>query len=138
QRGMAAVRRDHQVGGYRTAPRLYPGDALAGEDKAGRLGLQAQLEAAVGARGAREKIEEIPLRDHGDERKARADAPKVDERELPAAEGGAELAHLGVGKAEEIVGEAELVQDLKRGRVDRVAAEVTQEVGMLLEHGGSQ
>ena len=38
------------------------------------------------------------------------------------------------GKREEGVEQAELADDLEGGRVDGVAAEIAQEIGMLLEH----
>ena len=44
------------------------------------------------------------------------------------------LAHLLVRPLEERVEQTELVHDLQRRGMDGVAAEVAQEVGMLLEH----
>src|SRR5215831_2144408 len=44
------------------------------------------------------------------------------------------MLHFLVRQLEERVQQAELVDHLERGRVDGVAAEVAQEVGVLLEH----
>ena len=45
-----------------------------------------------------------------------------------------QLAHLLVRQLQEVVQDSELVHHLERRRVDCVAAKVTQEVGVLLEH----
>ncbi len=45
-----------------------------------------------------------------------------------------ELAHLLMRALEEIVEDTELVHDLERRGMDGVAAEVAQEIGMLLQH----
>ena len=45
-----------------------------------------------------------------------------------------ELAHLLMRALEEIVEHAELVHDLERRGMDGVAAEVAQEIGVLLQH----
>src|SRR5206468_5464605 len=46
----------------------------------------------------------------------------------------AELAHLLMRQFQELLEDGELMHQLQRGWMDRVAAEVTQKVRMLLEH----
>src|SRR3954469_9486210 len=80
------------------------------------------------------KIEEVPLRHQRDEFAARRQAAEVRENEMQAAELAAKRARLGVRQLEEFIEQAELAHHLQRRRMDRVAAEITQEIGVLLEH----
>jgi hypothetical protein len=87
----------------------------------------------MAARLAGKEIEEVPLRHEGDEPAARRQVAEVGDREKFVADRDAQPRHLLVRQAEERLEDTELVQNLQRRRVDRVAAEVAQEVGMLLE-----
>jgi len=78
------------------------------------------------------------LRDHRDEWITRTEAVQIDDRKLPVAVARAEIGHLGVRQPEEGLGESQLVQHLQRGRVDGVAAEITQKIRVLLEHRDAQ
>ena len=135
---MAPVCRDHEIRRERAAVRVHPGDAAALQHEPGRLGLQAKLEATIGARVLREEVEEIPLRDHRDERIARTEAVQIDDGKLPVAVARGEIGHLGMRQPQERLGESQLVQHLQRRGMDGVAAEVTQEIRVLLEHRDAQ
>ena len=89
--------------------------------------------AAVG-----EQVEEVPLRDHGDVGvgDATREAPEVaDHQALPVADRERDLLHPALRQGVEALAQAELVEQVERRRVDGVAAEVPQEVRVLLEHG---
>src|SRR5262249_22999330 len=62
---------------------------------------------------------------------------EVSERDRLLPEPPGERPELRVRACEEHVEEPELVHDPQRGRVDRVAAEVAEEVPVLLEHDGT-
>src|SRR3546814_1793727 len=59
---------------------------------------------------------------------------EIGEDDLVIADDAADLTHFRVGQLEKLIEQAELVHDLQRRRMDGVAAEVAQEIGMLLEH----
>ena len=63
---------------------------------------------------------------------------EVRDGEALAADDRREAGDLGVGELEEAVEEAELVEELERGGVDGVAAEVAEEVGVLFEDGDGE
>ena len=80
------------------------------------------------------EIEEIPLRHHRNERRWRVEMGKIADR--PIAAGNPELGriYLVVRPLQEPLEHPELVEDFHRRRMDRVAAEIAEEVGMLFEH----
>ena len=65
---------------------------------------------------------------------ARRQMREVGERDAVVADLAGQLAHLLMRQLEELVEQAELVHDLERRGMDGVAAEVAQEIGVLLEH----
>jgi hypothetical protein len=83
---------------------------------------------------AGEEVEEVPLRHHRDEGVALGQAAEVAELDALAAEDARHRRQALVRALQEGVEQAELVHDAQRRRMDRVAAEVAQEVGVLLEH----
>ncbi len=81
-----------------------------------------------------EEVQEIPLRDERDEGAADLQVAEVGDRHHGVADLAAELAEFLVREPQELVEQPELVQHLERRRMDRVTAEVPQEVRVLLEH----
>src|SRR3546814_20470388 len=59
---------------------------------------------------------------------------EIGEDDLVIADDAADLTHFRVGQLETLIEQAELVHDLQCRRMASVAAEVAQEIGMLLEH----
>ena len=109
-------------------------DALLALDEARDFGVHAQAKARVALRLAGEEIEEVPLRHHGDEARAHWQARKVRDGDVALGDAGRKARDLLVRQTQQSVEQPELVHHLERRRMDRVAAEVAQEVGVLLEH----
>ena len=82
-----------------------------------------------------DEIEEVPLRHQRDELAARRQVREVGDRHRFAGDVPGQAAHFLVRACEERLEDAELVEQFERGRMDGVAAEVAEEVGVLLEHG---
>jgi hypothetical protein len=95
--------------------------------------LQAQAEHRVAGGLPGEEVQEVPLRHEGDEAAVCRQVPEVGDRERRVPDLGGQLRRLLVRQPQERLEQAELVDHLERGGVDRVAAEVAQEVGVLLE-----
>ena len=135
---MPAVGGHHELGSHIQAP-LGRGDLDAGDaagllEEADDLGAHSQAEARIAGSSLREEVQEIPLRQERDELAARRQMREVRDRHGHLADLHDELMHLLMRQLQEVFEQSELVQDLERGRVDRVAAKVAQEVGVLLEH----
>ena len=81
-----------------------------------------------------EEIEEVPLRHQRDELAARRQMGEVGDPHRRVADDAAETLHAPVRQLEEFIEQAELVHHLERRGMDGVAAEVAQEVGVLLQH----
>ena len=80
-----------------------------------------------------EEVEEVPLGHEGDEAAVRRQVGKVGDRHRRAADVAGELPYLLVGALEEVLQEPQLVHHLQGRGVDGIAAEVAQEVGVLLQ-----
>jgi hypothetical protein len=98
------------------------------------FGLHAQVKARIAFALAREKIEEVPLRHEGDEAASGGKMGEIGEYDLLVADDAGDLVHLLVRQLEKLIEQAKLVHDLERRGMDRVAAEVAEEVGVLLQH----
>ena len=98
------------------------------------LGLHLELEARIAARLLGEEIEEVPLRHQGDEAALRRQMREIGDHDALVADLAGQLAHLLMRPLEEFVEQAELVHDFERRGMDGVAAEVAQEIGVLLQH----
>ena len=83
---------------------------------------------------SREKIEKVPLRHEGDEFAAGGKVREIRERHIVIADLAAQHAQLLMRPLEEIVEHAKLVHDLERRGMDGVAAEIAEEIGVLLQH----
>ena len=81
-----------------------------------------------------EEVEEVPLRHQRDELAAGRQVGEIRERVRPTAEICADAASFLVRQLEELVEQTELAHHVEGRGMDGVAAEVAQEVAMLLEH----
>jgi hypothetical protein len=115
-------------------PRAQAGDAAVLRQERSGLGLHDEAEVRQPAGVPREEVEEVPLRHHHQEPAMRRDVAEVGDPGLVAADAHRHLVQLVVRAAQELVEQAQLVHHAQRRWVDRVAAEITQEVGVLLEH----
>src|SRR4051794_1810963 len=82
----------------------------------------------------REEIEKIPLRHQRDKAAACRQMAEIGERDLGIADDAVQLADLLVRQREKRIEQAKLVHDLQGRRVDRVAAEIAQEIAVFLEY----
>jgi len=103
-------------------------------DQADDLGLADQPKGGVAHCLVGDEVEEVPLRDEGEVGEARRQTAEVDADRHAVGGLHRRARHPGVRQPQEAVGPADLVQDLERRWVDGVAAEVAQEVGVLLKH----
>ena len=135
---MPAVGTDDESSAHFERPvrrrRAHAGDRAAVVDEVGHLRLHEQPEGWIPLPVLGEKVQEVPLRHERHERAVRSDVSEVAHRHRLSADDAADLAHLGVRALEELVEQAELVHDVERRRVHGVAAEVAQEVSVLLQH----
>ena len=109
------------------------GDAATVFDEADRLGFHHQTEVRVAARVACEEVEKVPLRHQRDEAAMRGHMAEVGDLDVDAADHTGQLAELLVRALQEVFEQAELVDHLERRGMHRVAAEIAQEVAVLLE-----
>jgi hypothetical protein len=103
-------------------------------DEIRRFRLHAQIKRLVTAALLREKVQEVPLRHEHDVLAAGRQVGEVDDLHRLAAYLRTEALHLAVRQGKELVKQPKLVHQLQRRRMHRVAAEVAQEVGVLLQH----
>ena len=139
-RRMAAVGADHQIGAdllrLSLDRRAHAHHLAALLDQAGRLGVHQHREGRVALALGGEEIEEVPLRHHGDEGAAHRQVGEVGDLHTLLAELGAEARHFLVRQLQEFIEQAKLVHHVQRRGMDGVAAEVAQEVAVLLQHDG--
>ena len=113
-----------------------PSDAVVAFDEAGGLVLHEEVKGGEFGGVGGEEVEEVPLRHEGDELCVGGEMGEVGRWGSvwpPMTHG--EAGDLLVRECEELVEEAELVEELERGGMDGVAAEVAEEVFVLFEHG---
>ena len=136
QHRAAAVGGDHQPRGESLARgELDPADPAAiVERDAGGLARHAQLEARDVRALAREEIEQVPLRHHRDVGRGEIEVAEARDLAISAGYPEPDLVDPAVRDFEQLVEPAELVEQLHRRGVDRVAAEIAEEVGVLFEH----
>ena len=92
------------------------------------------METRIAARLVGKKIEEVPLRHQRDEMAVGRQMREIGKDDALVADLSGELAHFLMRALEEIVENAELVHELERRGMDGVAAEIAQEIGVLLQH----
>jgi hypothetical protein len=139
QARVATVGGDRQPGPHPVlgARLVAPGQAhnpAALLDHGERLGPHAQLEAGQPAGLAGHEVEEVPLGHEGDVPVAAGQPAEVGQGEVALVGGDLQHRRLAVGEGEQPAGQPELVEQPQGRGVQGVAAEVAQEVGVLLEH----
>jgi hypothetical protein len=113
----------------------HAADPVALADQVGHLGGHAQRERRLPPARVGEQVEQVPLRRHRDVGVGDVQPAEVPERHAAAVAGREDdLLDPGVRQPGELVGQAQLVEQLQRGGVHGVAAEVAEEVGVLLQH----
>ena len=134
---MPPVRADHEIGAHldRAFRRLpaHPDDPAGFLDEVGDLGFHPQVKARQPAARFGEEIEEIPLRHQRDELAAGRQMGEIGDPDLAVADDAAQLAHFLMRARQKGLEEAQLVHDLQGRGVDRVAAEVAQEIAVLFQ-----
>src|SRR5690349_663052 len=134
---MPAVRADDQVGVHfdRSVGRLHDEAAYAAVrlTEPGDFGLHQQLERRVRACLGCHEVQEVPLRHQRDELAARRQVREVAEGQRLAPDAARDFANLPMRAFEKLLESTQLVQDFKRGGMDRVAAKIAQEILVLLE-----
>ena len=103
-------------------------------DEVGDARAHLEVKARIAARLLGEEIEKVPLRHQSDEAAMRRQMREIGEGHALVTDLTRERAHLLMRALEEIVENAELVHDLERRGMDGVAAEIAQEIGVLLQH----
>ncbi len=135
---MAPIRGDHKVGmdfeqaARRPHPDAFHFPALLDELEGLRLHFEAEAGVAPSLFG--DEIQEIPLGHEGDEFAVGGQMREVGDGHPFFADLHCDAAQLLMRPLEEGVEYAKLVHDLQSGRVNGVAAEITQEVRVLLEN----
>ena len=137
-RRMASVAADHQVGADRehAVRRLgaHAGDAPVLLDQIGRLGLHAQVECPVALALLGQEVEEVPLRHQRDEFAVRRQMAEIGHRKAFGADLPGQRFDLLMRQLQELVDQAEFVHQFERRGMNRVAAEIAEEIGVLLQH----
>ena len=103
--------------------------------KISRFGLHQQMEIGKLLRPLAEEIQKVPLRHQGDEFAGGRQIAEIADGEMPAADlqiGGTDLA---VRKFEKFLQQPQLVHHFQGRGMHRVAAEIAQEILVLLQHG---
>ena len=135
---VAAVGPDHEIGADRQfAVRrrgAKPDDSTALLDQVGRLRLHVQIEGRIALAPRGEEIEEVPLRHQRDVFAARRQVREIDHAHALCTDERGQPVDLLMRQLQEFVEQAEFGHQLQGGRVDRVAAEIAKEVGVLLQH----
>ena len=103
-------------------------------DQAGRLGLHAQVERCVALASLGQEVEEVPLRHQRDEFAVRRQMAKITHLYAFGADLRAHRFDPLMRQLQEFIDEAELEHQFERRRMNRVAAEVAEEIGVLLQH----
>src|SRR5215831_10049417 len=133
---MPAVSADDEVGidVDRSVGRRYDEAAYAAVrfTEPGDLGLHQQVERRVRTCLGCHEVQEVPLRHQRDELAARRQVREVAKRQRLAPDAARNLANLAVRAFEELVEDAQLMQDFERGRMNSVAAKIAKKVPMLL------
>ena len=80
-----------------------------------------------------DEIQEIPLGHEADEFAVHGEMGQIRDGDGEIVNGGADLQKLLMRDAQKIVEEAELVHEFEGGRVNGVAAEIAEEVGVFFE-----
>ena len=102
-------------------------------EQIGDFRLHVQMELGIGFGFFGDEIQEIPLGHEADEFAVHGEMGKVAHRDGEIVDGGADSQKLLMRDAQEIFEEAEFVHEFEGGRVNGVAAEIAEEVGVFFE-----
>jgi len=103
------------------------------DDEIGDFRFHVQVKLWVGFGFLRDEIQEIPLGHEADEFAVHGEMGKVADGDGEVVDGSGDLQKLLMRDAQEIIEEAELVHEFEGGRVNGVAAEIAEEVGVFFE-----
>ena len=81
-----------------------------------------------------QKFEKIPLRHEGDEFADGRKMSEIRDGQIGRADLNANAPHFAVWELQELIQQTQLVHQLKRRRMDRVAAKIAQEIRMFFQH----
>ena len=112
----------------------HPGDGAVGvAPQRGHLGGSQQGEAGVARRLVGQQVEEVPLRDEHQVAVAAGQPGEVGHGEAAVGEGHPQLARLASGQLGRLLLQPQLFEEGQRRGVHGVAAEVPEEIGVLLQ-----
>src|SRR5437762_3125129 len=135
---MAAISSDHEIrANLQLSVRRFRSnadDAVSFFYQISDFCLHLQLERWIAGRVFGDEIQEVPLRHERDELTSCRQVRKVSQRNRFIADLSDHLGHFGVRPFEKVFEEAQLVHQLERGWMNRVAAKVAQKICVLLEH----
>ena len=114
---------------------LDANDARAVLDEFSHFRVHAQIETWKALAVRREEIEKVPLRHQRDETAMRRQMREIGHHHAIGADQPGEMIDLFMRQLEEFVDQAEFKDQLQRRRVNRVTAEVAQEVRVFFQHG---
>ena len=114
--------------------RVHTDHPLAIEAKSGHFGFHLQLKCRIDPRFSREKVKEVPLRHEREELAAHREVGEIAEGERGVADLSVQLTDFLVWQLQQIVEDAELVENFQRRRMDGIAAEVAEEISVLLQN----
>ena len=135
---MAPVAADHEIraNGERSVRRVgdHAGDASILLDQICRFGLHAQVERLIALALLGEEVEEVPLRHQRDEFAVRRQMAEIGHLKMLGADLRTHRFDLLMRQFQECIDEAKFDHQLKRRGMNRVAAKIAKEIGMLLQH----
>ncbi len=102
--------------------------------KIGGLGLHLQVKTRISFCLLDDEIQKIPLRHQSNKFAVGGQMGEIRDGDGLAADLAGQMSNFLVGSFEEFIQNAELVHDFESGRMNRIAAEIAEEVGMLLQH----
>ena len=135
--GVSPVCTDSQLGsdlkGAIPCRRSHPDDLAVLFQEPGHLGVHQEVERGIALRSLGDEIEEVPLRHERDELAMSREVSEVGDGHFDVPDVAAQLSSFLVRPFEEFVKEPKLVQDFQRGGMNRITAEIPQEVSMFFE-----
>src|SRR5262249_52714379 len=103
-------------------------------DDVERFSVHQEPEAGILLRVLLDEIQKVPLRHEREKFAVRRKMGEVGDGHDVWSDLPGQFADFLMGAFEELVKQAELVDEIERRRMDRVAAKVSQEIGVLFEH----
>jgi len=136
--GAPAISTHYQIGPniYRAGRRVASNahDPVILFDEASNLGLHLYVERGIAAALFGEEIQEVPLWHERHKTTPRPEVRHLTQENLVTADPSADLAYFLMRPLEKLVEQTQLVHRFKSRGVNRVAAEVSQEVSVLLQN----